>query len=85
MAISIVGFAQLDLEDQVGIGGNLRFLYFPIGHLCWHPELADLANPHAGQALFPALDQLTGSDGDLVGLAMLPGAIEDRAVLEGPT
>ncbi|CEI04962.1 hypothetical protein PAMH19_1372 [Pseudomonas aeruginosa] len=77
-------FQQFDLEQQVGVGLDVRAdLPFAVGQVGRDEQPSLATDLHAHQALVPTLDHSSGADHALEWPAALVGGVEQRAVFQG--
>src|SRR5262245_60833585 len=78
---SLLDLNHLNLEDQLGVGRNLRRRAAPaVGQLGGEPQVALAPDLHAGYALVPALDHFAGAKFEGERLAGVLAGVELRAV-----
>lgn len=53
---------ELNVEDEFGVGGNVRKRFLSIGKMSWDSESSLTADSHAGDTDVPALDYFTRSN-----------------------
>lgn len=80
-ARSLFDLEQLDVEDQLGVGGNAGEGLLAVSKLGRNGETALSTGGHAGNTDVPTLDDLTTSELEGERLALLVG-VEDLAVLK---
>jgi hypothetical protein len=78
---SLLDLNTLDVEDQGGVLGDAGERLRAVGVVGRDGDTSLTTNLHAGNTDVPALDDLTGTELEAEGLALLVG-VEDLAVLE---